>query len=172
MKVASLAVGSRVAHDGAVWTVVALAGERATLTEQGTAATRSVAITHLLTAPGSRLLDVTQAPPALAIAPLLANLDTSELRDVCERAAHIRELLTGYRFGSAEGRLPGEPRAEYGPGIAKMERYRAKADELDVKRNHSALGCRVRARWRGGVGRCTPSPRKRAAAWDRSALAG
>ncbi len=57
MKVASLAVGSRVAHDGAVWTVVALAGERATLTEQGTAATRSVAITHLLTAPGSRLLD-------------------------------------------------------------------------------------------------------------------
>lgn len=70
MSVASLSTGSRVAYGGGVWTVVALTGQRATLSKPGTGETRSVAITHLLIAPGSRLLDVAQTRLTRAVAPL------------------------------------------------------------------------------------------------------
>ena len=32
------------------------------------------------------------------------------------RAAHVREVLSGYRSGSEELAAPGEPRPEYAPG--------------------------------------------------------
>jgi hypothetical protein len=48
------------------------------------------------------------------------------------RAAHIREVLTGYRSGSAETALPGEPRPQFSPGLPKMQRYQAKCDELTI----------------------------------------
>jgi len=132
MSVACLAIGSRVAHDGGVWRVVGLAGDRATLEEPRAGRTRSVTVTHLLTSPGSRLLDVTPAAPAPALGPVLASLAEPRLRDVCDRAAHVRELLTGYRSGSAADAASGEPRDLYRPGTSKMDRYRAKAEELDV----------------------------------------
>ncbi|OBG81429.1 transposase [Mycobacterium sp. E802] len=53
-------------------------------------------------------------------------------RDALEHAAHIREVRTGYRSGSAEAALAGEPRWPYAPGTPKMMRYRAKAAELGV----------------------------------------
>ena len=54
------------------------------------------------------------------------------MKTVCERAAHLREVLTGHRSGSAEHALPGEPRPAYRPGAPLMERYSAKAAELGV----------------------------------------
>jgi hypothetical protein len=51
---------------------------------------------------------------------------------VSERAAHIRELVTGYRTGHAEAAVPGEPRPQYGPGQPLKARYQAKAKELGV----------------------------------------
>jgi hypothetical protein len=37
-------------------------------------------------------------------------------RKACERAAHVCEVLTGYRSGHAETALPGEPKASMGAG--------------------------------------------------------
>lgn len=132
MTVACLTVGSKLAHDGAVWTVVALSGGRVTIEDHVARQTRSVGITHLLSAPGSRLLDLHIAPPLQAVGPLLANLDQAQLTDLADRAAHIRELTTGYRSGNPTDALPGEPRAAYRPGVARMDRYQAKALELRV----------------------------------------
>lgn len=132
MTVACLTVGSNLAHDGAVWTVVALSGDRVTIEDQVARQTRCVGITHLLSAPGSRLLDLHIAPPQQAVGPLLANLDEAQVTDLANRAAHIRELTTGYRSGNPTDALPGEPRAEYRPGVARMDRYQAKALELGV----------------------------------------
>jgi transposase InsO family protein len=106
--------------------------ERVTVEERASGQTRSVLITHLLSSPGSRLLDLPSAPPVRAIGPLLANLSEGGLSAVCERAAHVREVLTGYRSGSPEDALAGEPRAGYEPGTLCMDRYRAKAEELGV----------------------------------------
>jgi hypothetical protein len=122
--------GSKFAHDGGVWTVVALSGDRATIEDRRTGSTRSVAITHLLIAPGSRLLDAPIAPPQPAVGPLLANLDERQLRELGDRAAHVLELTTGYRSGDPDDPLPGEPREAYRPGQARMDRYHAKAAEL------------------------------------------
>ena len=132
MNVACLAIGSKVAHDGDVWTVVALTGAHATLEDRRAGRTQAVAITSLLSSPDSRLLGVLAAPPIPAVGPVLANLAESELTEVCERAAHLRELLSGYRSGSAANALPGEPREHYRPGTPRMVRYRAKADELNI----------------------------------------
>ena len=132
MSVACLTVGSRVAHDGGVWTVIELEGDRVSVEEQGSGRTRSVRIAHLLSAPGSCLLDRPAQSPVAALGPLVANLSELELSAVCERAGHVREVLTGYRSGSPEEALAGEPRACYRPGTGLMERYRAKAEELAV----------------------------------------
>jgi transposase InsO family protein len=51
-------------------------------------------------------------------------------QQACERAAHVREVLTGYRSGSIETALPWEPRPEYGPQTPLTERYSAKTREL------------------------------------------
>lgn len=63
---------------------------------------------------------------------MLARLSEDELTEVRERAVHLNELLYGYRSGSAELAVPGEPRPQYVPGLPKMRRYQAKADELGV----------------------------------------
>jgi transposase InsO family protein len=132
VSVACLSVGSRIAHDGGVWTVLALTGVRATIEDGAARQTRSVRITHLLSSPGSRLLDPPSGPPVGAVGPLLANLSEVELRVVCERAADVREVLTGYRSGSPEDASAGEPRACYLPGTPRMDRYGAKSRELGV----------------------------------------
>jgi hypothetical protein len=120
--------------------VVALGGDRVTVEERHSGRTRSVRIASLLSAPGSRLLDPPVAGPVGAVGPALANLTDPELAAVCDRAGHVREVLSGYRSGSPEDALPGEPRAPYQPGTPLMDRYRAKADELNV-------GVRTLRRW-------------------------
>lgn len=71
---------------------------------------------------------------------VLANLTEPERHAVLERAAHLREVLTGYRSGNAETAIEGEPRAAFDPGVALMRRYEAKAEELGV-------GLRTLRRW-------------------------
>jgi transposase InsO family protein len=132
VSVTCFAVGSRVAFDGGVWTVLALAGDRVTVEERGSGKTCSVLIAHLLSAPGSRLLDPPQEPAVRAVGPLLANLTEVELSAVCERAGHVREVLTGYRSGCPADALAGEPLACYASGTSLMDRYRSKAQEIGV----------------------------------------
>ncbi|MGV7636602.1 helix-turn-helix domain-containing protein, partial [Mycobacterium kansasii] len=49
-----------------------------------------------------------------------------------ERAGHVREILTGYRSGSAETASKGEPRPEFSGDRPLTDRYAAKARELGV----------------------------------------
>jgi transposase InsO family protein len=127
-----LTIGSRVIYDGEICTVLALAGDRVTVQEQRSGRALSVRIASLLAVPGRGLLDPAVAVRVGAVGPALASLTDAEMTAVCERAAHLREVLMGYRSGSAEQALPGEPRAAYRPGRPLMERYRAKAAELGV----------------------------------------
>lgn len=60
--------------------------------------------------------------------------------DARARAAHVREVLTGYRSGSAVTALPHEPRAAYRNSEPKIKRLAAKANELD-------MGLRTFQRW-------------------------
>jgi hypothetical protein len=63
---------------------------------------------------------------------VLAELVDPQRDTVVERAAHIRELLTGYRSGTPDLAGLDEPRAEYHPDRPLLDRYAAKATELDV----------------------------------------
>ncbi len=64
--------------------------------------------------------------------PLLAGLSGGEQSVVTERAGHVREVLTGYRSGTAEAARPGEPRPDYDPARPLGGRQEAKARELGV----------------------------------------
>ncbi|MFJ8150570.1 TnsA-like heteromeric transposase endonuclease subunit [Streptomyces sp. NPDC096048] len=63
---------------------------------------------------------------------LLGQLSHEERAEVRERAAHINEVLTGFRSGSDELAEPGEPRPQYAATVPKLQRYEAKATELGV----------------------------------------
>ncbi|MDO0930136.1 hypothetical protein QQY24_34320 [Streptomyces sp. TG1A-8] len=78
-----------------------------------------------------------QAGPSADDAEEIASVVLSQLRDderrkVLERAEHVREVLTGYRSGSAELVREGEPCTEYGAGEPAEAKYAAKARELGV----------------------------------------
>ena len=122
-----LHAGASVVYDGQTWDVAELAPPGLLLERPGEL--RRVSISHLLSAPGMRLGD---AGESSAGGGLLAGLDSGGLAEVRDRAAHVREACTGYRSGSPELALPGEPRPEYGPGTSLVQRYCAKAAELGV----------------------------------------
>ena len=123
----ALHAGASVVYDGQAWDVAELAPPGVLLERPGEL--RRVSIGHLLAAPGTRLGD---AGESMAGGGLLAGLDSAGLAAVRDRAAHVREACTGYRSGTAELAVPGEPRPEYGPGTSLVQRYRAKAAELGV----------------------------------------
>lgn len=61
-------------------------------------------------------------------------------RQARDRAAHVREVLTGYRSGCALTAVPGEPRRRYSTELSKQDRLAAKAKELGI-------GLRTLERW-------------------------
>ncbi|MFD7497793.1 helix-turn-helix domain-containing protein [Streptomyces sp. NPDC059832] len=63
---------------------------------------------------------------------VLGQLDEDDRRQLLERAEHVRELLTGYRSGTAEVASEGEPQDPYTPTLPLEARYAAKAAELGV----------------------------------------
>jgi hypothetical protein len=63
---------------------------------------------------------------------VLTELSDAQRETINERAAHVREMLTGYRSGSAELAQPGEPRPQFDPTLPLMSRYQSKATELGV----------------------------------------
>lgn len=126
-----LAVGARVAYDGRVWRVVELSPPEVLL-DDAAGELRRVDVGHLLAGPGSRVLPGDGAADQPGVGVGLAGLAAAERERLRERAGHVREVLTGYRWGDAELAQEGEPRPQYGPGTARLERYRAKAAELNV----------------------------------------
>ena len=125
---APLRLGTCLDHDGARFEVVEIAGRRLVLRQVGTGGIRQVDLAWLLAHPSARIADA-GADPVVAAAVVLAEAEQAE---VAQRAGHVREVLTGYRRGSAEVALPGEPRPAYRPGTPMMGRYAAKAAEIGV----------------------------------------
>jgi transposase InsO family protein len=63
---------------------------------------------------------------------VLAELTERERTIMRERAANVREVLTGFRSGNSLLAVAGEPRPQFDPELPLMDRYRAKAKELGV----------------------------------------
>jgi len=88
---------------------------------------RRVSISHLLTAPGTRVSESPAADSGLDAGTVLSSLDSAELARLRERVAHVLEACTGYRHGSPALALPGEPRPEYAPEGGADARWLAMA---------------------------------------------
>jgi transposase InsO family protein len=136
---ATLARGARLRHDGETFDVVDFAGRRITLRSTG-GRERQVEIGWLLGHPSTRILSTGLGHLSPAVGPDFSALSEREQAALADRAAHVREVLTGYRSGSAELAAPNEPRPAYDPAVPTMARYRAKANELGV-------GTRTVRRW-------------------------
>lgn len=129
---ATLTVGTRLRHDGEMFLVVDFSSRRVTLRSAG-GRERQVEIGWLLGHPSTEFLGAHLGPaPVPAIGPELAALTEGEHDALAERATHVREVLSGYRSGSAELAAPDEPRPAYDPAVPMMARYQAKAAELGV----------------------------------------
>ncbi|HJQ45766.1 MAG TPA: integrase [Amycolatopsis sp.] len=133
--VTRLGVGSRLLLDGEPMQVVELL-DRDVLVRGASGDVRRVPLVTILDgrSDGIRLLDGAEDDRQLGdpVADVLGQLPDEQLQLVRERAGHIREVLTGFRSGSAELACDGEPREGYGPGTTLNARYALKAEELGV----------------------------------------
>ncbi len=140
-------VGARFQYDGEVVEVVELAATSAgneVVLRDGHGRMIRLTLRELLFSDRARIIPSEEGPSAddegdLASV-VLSQLDPVARQELSERAAHIRELLTGYKAGCAELAEEGEPRPDYNPGAPLEARYAAKADELSV-------GVRTLKRW-------------------------
>jgi Helix-turn-helix domain len=134
-----LGVGTRLTYDGEAAEVVMLqptkSGIDLTLRigVNGQRAVR-IAFRELLDGGRARIIgeDAVSDDPSETASVILAGLSEEEMEAVRIRAAHVREVLTGYRSGHAELAGHGEPRAQFDPHRPLMQRYAAKAAELGV----------------------------------------
>jgi transposase InsO family protein len=139
---AVLCVGARVAFDGELFEVVGLDGRQVTIrSQQGHY--RTVTVAWLAGQATVLTVDAPVVGPVAALGPALGSLSAEEQAVIAERAAHIREVLTGYRAGSGALAQPGEPRPQFAPTLSLQARYQAKAAELGV-------GLRTLKRWVAG----------------------
>jgi hypothetical protein len=124
-------VGTRFVYDGEVLEVIEMhpvAGTPEVLTRDlRTDTVRRLALDevrvsdrcHLLTDDvNSEISEATGHPASVK----WAAVSEQARRDARNRAAHVRELLTGYRSGSATTASPREPRACYKSEVPKTER--------------------------------------------------
>ena len=124
-----LQAGARLQFDGELLEVVQVEATRVTLRD-GRGRWRTVAMAEFLSS--ARTPRDSEEEPVPSLGVRLAGLTAAAREMVSARAAHVRELLTGYRSGTPEGKEPGEPRPEYDPARPLMERHAAKARELGV----------------------------------------
>ena len=133
-----LGIGSRVAFDGEIYEITewlpGTIGTDVVLT--GATSACRMSLVALLTGDRVKLLADNPGPSpddhGAAAAITLLDLSEDEMQQVRHRAEHVRELLFGYRSGSGEVALVGEPRPQYDPSLPLMEKYAAKAAELGV----------------------------------------
>jgi putative transposase len=125
----TLEPGARLQFDGELFEVIQVEGARVTLRD-GLRRWRTVGMSEFVARAKAEQQPGGEPTPALG--PRLAALSAADRSAVGERAAHVREVLTGYRSGTAEQAQPGEPRPEYDPARPFMERQAAKARELNV----------------------------------------
>jgi transposase InsO family protein len=131
---ATLRPGLALRFDGEQFTVEQIEGRRVLLAQSGVVGVprwRQVDLGVLLSHPSTQVL-VGIPQEETAAAAVLGGLGREEDDALTDRFGHVQEVLTGYRLGSADLALPGEPRPQYAPGAALMGRYAAKAGELGV----------------------------------------
>jgi transposase InsO family protein len=129
-----LRVGLRVAFDGDQFTIAEIEGRRLMLQRVGppsASSGRQVDVVALLAHSSFSVLTPEGAATGWA-RPSGSAAESGDEEEVAERYQHVQEVLTGYRLGSAQLALEGEPRREFAPGTSMMSRYRAKAAELGV----------------------------------------
>jgi transposase InsO family protein len=122
-----LRVGARFAFDGELVEVVQIEGARISVRDARDR-WRTLSLTGFL----ARATAVGGQEPVEALGTRMAVLTASEQVALAERAGHVREVLTGYRSGTAEVALAGEPRPGYEPSRPIRARQAAKAAELNV----------------------------------------
>jgi transposase InsO family protein len=160
-----ICVGARVRYDGEIYTITELL-PTTTGTDVVLTASLSIVRLSLVTllegvraqlVPTDGSTDSTDADdPAGTV---LGSLNRSQEREIRRRADHIRELLTGYRAGTSEMALPGEPRPHYKPNQPLAKRYAIKAAEMGISNRHLRRWARAyqargeaglaSARWQG-----------------------
>jgi transposase InsO family protein len=141
-------VGTRFHYDGEVVEVVEMlsttAGTEVVLKNTTNRRIVRVSVRELLSSDRARVVPDGPGPSAAdpddPAGVVLAALTDAQRQQVRERAAHVREVLTGYRAGCAELAAPGEPRPEYCPPLPATARYESKAVELGI-------GLRTLKRW-------------------------
>jgi hypothetical protein len=151
-------VGTRFRYDGETVEVIEMAitatGNEVVLKDHHGRLLR-LAVRELLLSDRARVIPDSAGPSSDDVEDLasvvLAQLSHGQRDALLETAAHIREVLTGYRSGSPETAEEGEPRPQYAPDRPLYGRYADKAAELGV-------GHRTIQRWvqgfqrRGGAG--------------------
>ncbi|WP_097250524.1 TnsA-like heteromeric transposase endonuclease subunit [Streptomyces sp. 1222.2] len=132
-------VGARLKYDGEVVVVEEVRGAATgneILVRDGPGRRFRLALHEVLSSGRAQVIAEEPGPasddPDDTASVLLAQLSDEELANVRERAAHINEVLYGFRSGTAELAASGEPRPEYVSTIPKMQRYETKAAELNV----------------------------------------
>ena len=133
-----IGVGTRVMYDGAVHEVTewipTVCGTDVIL--RGPNSVCRMSVVELVSGTRVRLLIDSSGPEStdqmVPAAVVLSSLPKKRLEEVRERAAHVREVLTGYRSGNSEIAEAGEPRAEFEHSRPLCDRYAAKAAELGV----------------------------------------
>lgn len=158
-------VGTLFRYDGETVEVVELVATDAgneVLGRTGTGSLLRLSIRELLYSGRAQLIPRQRGPdPADDVevaAVVLGRLTPAERAVVAQRAADVREVLTGFRSGWAQLAEPGEPRDAYAPTVPLLERYAAKAAEAGVT-------LRTVQRWvrryqRGGEAGLAPVPAK------------
>lgn len=143
-------VGTRFIYDGETVEVVEMvstaAGNEVVVKETAGRRYRRVALKELMACERVRVIPGGPGPSSdddqEVAGVVLTQLTAAEREQLAVRAAHVREVLTGYRSGSPLMAGAGEPRPHYAVDVALSDRYAAKAAELGV-------GVRTIERWVG-----------------------
>jgi hypothetical protein len=132
-------VGTRLKYDGEVVVVEEMFGSAAdneVLVRDGPGRRFRLSLREVLASGRAQVIATGPGPESdddrETASVLFALLSEEELAEVRERAAHINEVLTGFRSGSDELAEPGEPRPQYATTLPKLQRYEAKTTELGV----------------------------------------
>lgn len=130
-----IGVGKTLIWDGSMCTVVEIAGN-AVVVKDAEHRLRRLRLIDLLkpVSEGGRARlvgDLDGGVPSPLVL-LWAELSEEDREAVHERAGHVREVLTGFKSGSAVIVAKGEPRPEYAHGVSLSQRCAAKAAEIGV----------------------------------------
>lgn len=124
-----LRIGSRFAFNGMQCTVVEFAGDELVIRDSS-ASLRRIRLVELL----QEMDWIGTGGSAAVLSIAWAEATPANRAAAEERAAHIRELWTGYRSGASDNAEPGEPRQDFHPELSLSRRRRAKAAEIGCGR--------------------------------------